>query len=463
MGDYEVHRLVVRAEDDLVGILNNIGSNTEVILREGTHDVASQIVLAENTAGVAYGVDQFTATDQITLDAGEGDVTAAFFIGREFTIAGSTSNNGVFTVESSTFGTNTVITTAEKTVVNEGPGSSATATTADIGLENVTIRGSTASILNITYSGDNPIAITAPASDITFEGFAVEYNGSAGGQTPLFAPIGSGGATIKNLVVRNIHAVFNSGAITFVRADGEDIDVHGLTIEVCTLSGVDTKGLFRWPIAANRELTQVRILGNRSDRVVAGGSQGVALYGASGALIEDIIVSGNTINNQQESIWIVDNSGTTKKILITGNIFSFINSGNAGCYIEGSGISNVEVTDNIFDTTGASYCLSVASGSYYNISDNEFLNSPSEGLIIGSGVTDSTIDNNVAANCVDEGIEINGSDNRISNNTCEGNDYGISEGSGADGNHYVGNTCRNNATADKLLQGSGRRQGVNYW
>jgi len=377
VGDYEIHKLRVQPTDDLVSILNNIGSNTEVELAEGTYTIASQINLS--------------------------------------------------------------------------------------GLSNVTIRGSKASILDITYSGDNPIAITAPAADISFEGFSVIYNGTAGGQTPLFAPIGSGGDDIFRLSIRNIHTDFNNGAITFVRWDSEDIDVHGLLIESCTLYGAETKGLFRVEMAANRELSNVRIIGNHFDRDTAGGSQVFALYGASGAVVEDIVVTGNTWRNGQEAIWLSFNSGTLKNVVIDGNTIAFIDSGNAGPLVEGSGTSNVTITDNIFDSSGANFCLTVSSGSHYNVSDNKFINSPSDGLIVGSSVTDSTFDNNIAMNCTDNGIEINGSNNRISNNVCEGNDYGIVEGSGADGNHYVGNTCRNNATADKLLQGTGRRQGVNFW
>jgi parallel beta-helix repeat protein len=331
------------------------------------------------------------------------------------------------------------------------------------GLSNVTIRGSKASILDITYSGDNPIAITAPAADISFEGFSVIYNGTAGGQTPLFAPIGSGGADIFRLSVCNIHADFNAGAITFVRWDNEDIDVYGITVENCALYGAQTKGLFRVQMAEGRELKQVQIIDNKMDRDTAGGSQGTAIYGASGSVVEDVVISGNTSKNIQESLWLQDDSGVIKDVVIDGNVYAYIDSGNAGCYIIGAGVTNVAISDNIFDATGASYNLTIASGSHFIVADNQFLNAPGDGLTIGSGVTDSTIDNNIATNCTDNGIEINGSDNRISNNVCEGNDYGIVEGSGADGNHYVGNTCRNNLTADKLLQGTGRRQGVNFW
>ena len=44
MGDYEIHRLEIRPTDDVASILNNITSNTEVILREGaTYTMAAQV------------------------------------------------------------------------------------------------------------------------------------------------------------------------------------------------------------------------------------------------------------------------------------------------------------------------------------------------------------------------------------------------------------------------------------
>ncbi len=82
---------------------------------------------AENPT--SHAVDSFTAPDQITLEAGEGDVTAEYPAGRQFVISGSTGgNDGTYTVESSAFGTNTVITTVETTITTEASPSPAVST-----------------------------------------------------------------------------------------------------------------------------------------------------------------------------------------------------------------------------------------------------------------------------------------------------------------------------------------------
>jgi len=327
------------------------------------------------------------------------------------------------------------------------------------GKSNISIRGSAASILDITYAGDNPIAITAPASDINFEGFGVLYNGGAGGQTPLFAPIGSGAAVINRLTVRNISANFATGGITFVRADGEDIDVIGLTVESNYLFGAATKGLFRWPIAVNRKLNAVRIMYNYVDRDTPGGSQGIAFYGAAGAEIEDVVIRGNTIINIQEQIWINDSVGTTKKIVMDVNNITFDGSGNSGPEITGTGISDVTIIGNIFDNTGDEHCLRLDSGTRFKVTNNKFINGHKDGLKIGSGLTDSTIDDNTASGCLENGIENAGDDIDIRNNTChDNNGYGIAESAATDGCNYIGNRCSGNLLGDYSMHASSTKR-----
>ena len=381
MGDYEVHRLVVRADDDLVGILNNIGSNTEVILREGTHAWASQVHLS--------------------------------------------------------------------------------------GLTNVTIRGSKASILNITYTdGVNPAClITAPTADISFEGFSLVYNGTGGTTTPVFQPTGVGGADHYRLTFRSIHAEFVSGAVTLIRPNFPDADIYGLLVEGCSLYGAATKGFLRFDQSNARDTKQVRVLNNNVTRDTVGGSTMFSIFNTGAGVFEDIVIAQNAFYGINEHLYISNSAtGTFRKFVITANAFSDGN-GSDGCIVIGTGgvIENFVISNNTFDKTGNGECLQVMDGIYMTISDNEFIDSVGPGLRIGADVEHSTIDDNVASNCGAEGFEINGSNNRIANNVAEGNDYGIWEDSGADGNHYVGNTCRNNLTADKLLQGSGRRQGVNFW
>lgn len=323
------------------------------------------------------------------------------------------------------------------------------------GKSKITVRGSTASILDITYAGDNPIAITAPSSDITFDGFGVIYNGGAGAQTPLFAPIGAGAAVISRLTVRNIHANFATGAITFVRADGEDIDVHGLTIQNNRLFGASTKGLFRWPMASNRELTQVEIIGNQVDRDTIGGSQGIAFYGAAGSLIEDVTIMGNSIRNIPEQLWFNDSVGTTHKIVINGNTFTFDGSGNSGPEIYGSGISGVLLSNNIFDNTGDERCLLLGDGANFRVSNNAFVNGNKDGLQIASGLTDSIVDGNAVARCGENGIDNQGDNIDVRNNTCRDNTgYGIAEPNATDGCNYFGNRCEDNLAGDYSFHGS---------
>lgn len=378
MADYEIHRVIVQVDDDLADILNNIGDNTELILRDGRHTLDAQANLS--------------------------------------------------------------------------------------GLSNVTLWGTKAAIIEVTYtSGTNaPILITAPAADITFEGFCVEYAGSAGTTTPLFGFAGTGGADIFRVAVKDIHADFQSGAVTFVRQDGQDIDIYGITVAGCRIYGSNAKGLFRMAIAANRELKHVQLLDNEVTRDSQGGSQTFALYTGSSSVIEDILVQGNTWENIQEHLYVVaTTSSTCRKFVIDGNTFTGGDSD--GCRFEGVYIEKVKITDNTFTTTGGGACLTLLDGSYYNVSDNDFLDAVGDGLFVGEDVTDSTIDNNTATGCGDAGIDVAGDNNRISNNTCEGNDIGIQEDASADSNHYVGNTCRNNTTLNRDLSGTNRRQGVNSW
>ncbi len=98
------------------------GCGIQMHVPSGVAKMGLTLIHRATTQPTTHAVDSFTAPDQITLEAGVGDVTAQYPAGRKIVVSGATTgaNNGTFTVESSTFGTNTVITTVETTLVTEG-------------------------------------------------------------------------------------------------------------------------------------------------------------------------------------------------------------------------------------------------------------------------------------------------------------------------------------------------------
>jgi len=107
----------------------------------------------------SYACDQFVAaTKYIYLDAAEGDKAFHFHYGDKFSVTGSASNNGYFTILASSYDTTTLRTllTVSEAVVNEAAGSAGTGinTVLVTGDPDMYLRPSDTMKLNL---GDGPI------------------------------------------------------------------------------------------------------------------------------------------------------------------------------------------------------------------------------------------------------------------------------------------------------------------
>lgn len=327
------------------------------------------------------------------------------------------------------------------------------------GKTNIEIAGSRAAKVNITYSDGNnpPWKITAPCSDLMFRGFTIDYNGTAGGPATLFQPLGTGGALNARLAWKDLNVRIDNGGsggtIMLVRNNGADADLNGLTIESCILTGADVRGLLRFDLAAGRTIKRVQILGNRVERDAEGGVASVSAFG-TGALLEDVVVQGNTFTNLGEPVYISCGATVVRKIVIEGNTFNG-GGGSDGVRIEGSGLTAAVLEDNIFDDCGSGSSLQILQGTFIKCESNTVLNSKGVGLVIGSNVSKSTFDNNTITGSASHGISAAGSDNDIRDNTCRDNTgWGLIEASATDGCNYFGNTLEDNTAGNESMHAS---------
>lgn len=100
-----------------------IDFNGYVVTLSGVGCDFQDIVLNGTLSDIGtMSVESFSATSTITLESGEGDLSAQFKAGNQLVTTGATNgaNNGTFTIASATWnGTNTVITISETTLVTE--------------------------------------------------------------------------------------------------------------------------------------------------------------------------------------------------------------------------------------------------------------------------------------------------------------------------------------------------------
>jgi len=324
---------------------------------------------------------------------------------------------------------------------------------------NMEVAGSKSAKVNVTWTSGNdcPWLITAPCSDITFRGFSIDYNGTAGGPAALFQPSGTGGAVNARLAWKDITVRVDNGGsggtIMLVRNNGTDADINGLVIEGCTITGADTRGLLRFDFAAGRTIKHVQVLGNRVERDAEGGVASVSCFG-TGALLEDLVVQGNTFTNLGEPVYISCGATVVRHVLIEGNTFKG-GGGSDGVRIEGSGLTAVLLEDNTFDDCGSGNSLQIIQGTFIKCESNIILNSKGVGLVIGANVSNSAFENNTITGSASHGIQSSGNDNDVRVNTCRDNTgWGLIEPSATDGCSYFGNTVEDNTAGDVSMHAS---------
>lgn len=383
MGDFEVHRLVVRAEDDLPSILNSISTdtlnNTEVILREGTH----------------------------TLDA-------------------------------------------QVTWTN---------------ISKIVVRGPKSAILNVTYAADSPFILTAPLTDIEFNGFTIQTPATGGHD--FFDFQGTGGVTFTRMRFKNLNYIDDYGN-QFIRnrtAGQEDTNLTGLEISGCEFSGTALTTMFRTLVQTTRTWEDIRIIGNSWQRAAADGAPVFGIFGAG--TTKNMIIAKNTVINGFE---FMSTSGSiAEDIIIEGNILEgFTKGGNQETMIFNGTMTGIQIRGNTFRNLDARFAISLGGANNTNavVSNNTI----SDNVQVGGdgirvGCSNSTISGNNIKDCDGDGLYITGDNNKIANNTSDDSTsgYGFNEDATADGNHYVGNRASGNSLGDKSLSGTGRRQGVNFW
>jgi hypothetical protein len=329
-------------------------------------------------------------------------------------------------------------------------------------LSNVTIRGSKASILNITYSAAEPFNLQAPLTDVEFRGFTINFVPSGNGHA-CFRLNGTGGALFERLAWRGINYVNDAAASgnEFIRNQNSDADIAGLIVEGCDVSGSTCISMLRFDLAANRLVKDVRCVNNSFHRDVADGTNVVfGVYGSvAGAIADGLVFANNTIRNADEIFGNYVSGGTiTRNIVFEGN--TIIDCGSATAEgITCNGDASTFVGNTFHNYTGNFAFEIYGDGNIIN--DNLVSGCSGDGIRIFGN--ENKIEGNDVSGCTGEGIYVEGNHNTIGPNKSHDNvSYGFYEPSG-DGNHYIGNKARNNVAGNKSLLGTNRTQSGNVW
>lgn len=324
MGDYEVHKLDVRADDDLASILNSIPSNTEVVLGEGTHTITDPVVLS--------------GLDNVTIRGSSASIISASLsaaLDSLITIAGCSN----LSIRGMTY---SITSDADQRKVIDFT----TSDSSDINISDITLRTSAGTNYSyFVYGNDNVKISDLHIGHVAGTGywyFVYLQAGSSAGQEieKLFvshcsitndaSPAGSvavrlnGNATSQCTACRIVDNYFDNFNVGINASDCSHLDVLNNRV-----LGVDGNSR-----ALTAEGSYGRVLGNYFEHV----GVNVAVRIGEGDFID---FSNNTVvqdNASAYDILLVKNSDTS---IIANNIF-------VGMTTAASGVSEENVTNSNF-------------------------------------------------------------------------------------------------------------------
>ena len=433
-----------------------------VQLVAGTYTVSSAIVFATDANGV------------VLQGIGDASVLSSTITGAGYVIDiinGSSTNKGPYNLSNITKGDTSITTSTHSNAANI--------------LANMTV------IIQGTDADSN---VWQEVNEVLTTG-----NGTSGvialknkcKRTLTSASIIKGIVNGRGNKIRNLKAVFASGAAHFMRADQQ----VGFELENLTLNGAGFSAQNAIDLSVYQSsVRNCRFLNwNVDEGPVVPGSPGRATYitgvnnriegclfqncGVDGVAhasaisfqsLWDSQIIGNTILNTNGYGIYSTSSDVKRGILIANNNVS--GSKNDGILIDGSSVtSELEILNNDLSYNGlgaVSGCGMKVLGAYLNIVGNVCNKNLDEGIWVDTGSDQIAITGNFCRGNSDCGIISKATNSTISGNTCESHsaDAGIFV-SGANDSVITGNNCGNNkygiyisgTTSDVIASGNAAR------